>query len=447
MGMAVSPGARPTRILVAMFQGGGNIPLITPVVAALVARGHKVRVLAGPGVRPSRIPINDRFLRRIAQAGAAHIPFAMPATHPFEDAPPRRGLVRGWTPRVLAMATDQAVPYRWSPAWAENVAAELRREPADVLVADFVLIGALAAAEAARVPAAVLVHTVYNCPAPGLPPYGSGFPTAHGPLGRLRDGLVNGGARRIYRRDGLPPHNRARQQLGLAPLRSPLEQYDRAGRVLILASAAFDFPARRLPPNVQYVGTPPDDAGAPVWDDPWFAGDERPLVLVSLSTLRQRQTEVMHRILAALDGLAVRALVTLGPALAETPFDAPPNARLEAFVPHGAVLPHAAALGTQCGLSTVTKALAHGVPMVCIPVLGDQPDNAARVAARGAGVRLGRDASPEEIRGAIRRVVAEPRYREGARRLAVVLAREDGAGTAATEIEGLVGQQTPGVIG
>jgi len=39
------------RILFAMFQGGGNIPLILPIVTRLVARGHDVRVLAGPGVR------------------------------------------------------------------------------------------------------------------------------------------------------------------------------------------------------------------------------------------------------------------------------------------------------------------------------------------------------------------------------------------------------------
>jgi UDP:flavonoid glycosyltransferase YjiC (YdhE family) len=445
--MAVFPGDQPARVLFAMFQGGGNIPLITPIVAALVARGHAVRVLAGPGVRASRLPITDHFLARIAAVGATAVPFALPAVHPFDDAPPLRGLVRGWTPEALERITAQAVPYRWSPAWAENVAAELRRELADVVVADFILLGALAAAEAAHIPAAAVVHNIYPFPAPGLPPWGYGFLPARGPLGRLRDGLANAAAMRIYRRDGLSPHNRARQQLGLPPLRSPLEQYERAERVLILASAAFDFPACRLPRNVRHVGTPLDDTGAAEWDDPWLAADDRPLVLVSLSTLPQGQTEVMRRILAALDGMPVRALVTLGPTLAGTAFDAPPNARLEAFVPHGAVLPRAAALVTQCGLSTTVKALAHGVPMVCIPLIADQPENAARVVARGAGVRLERGAAPEEIRGAIERVVDEPRYREGARCLAAVLTSEDGAETAAAEIEGLVRRETPGMIG
>ena len=135
----------------------------------------------------------------------------------------------------------------------------------------------------------------------------------------------------------------------------------------------------------------------------------------------------------------MRALVTLGPSLNPAQFVAPPNVRLEPFVPHAAVLPQAAALVTQCGLSTLGKALAHGTPLVCLPILGDQPDNAARVVAREAGVRLARDASPEEIGWVIRRVLDEPHFRAGAQRLATVLAQEDGAETAARELASLSG--------
>jgi UDP:flavonoid glycosyltransferase YjiC (YdhE family) len=441
MGQVTPRGDRPARFLFAMFQGGGNIPLILPIAARLVARGHEVRVLAGPGVRGSRQPVGTRFLERVAATGAAVVPFAEPDAHPFEQAPPPAGLAHGWTPRPLANIAAGTRPWLWAPAWAANVAAELRRAPADVLAADFVLVGALAAAEAAGVPAAALVHGTHkHRPAPGLPPpYGPGLLPARGPRGALRDALYAAGTRRLYRRDGLPALNRARAALGLPPLRAPFAQYDRAARVLILTSAAFDFPARRLPPNVRYVGTPFDDAGAGAWASPWPADDPRPLVLVSLSTLPQGQGPTLERVLAALAPLAVRALVTLGPSLDPAQFAAPPNARLEAFVPHAAVLPHAAALVTQCGLGTVMKGLAHGVPLVCLPLIADQPDIAARVAARDAGVRLAGDAAPAQIGRAIRRVLDEPRFRAGARRLAAALADEDGARAAARELEGLAG--------
>ncbi len=47
---------RPVSILAAMFQGGGNIPLLTPILARLVERGHELRIIIGPGVRRSRLP-------------------------------------------------------------------------------------------------------------------------------------------------------------------------------------------------------------------------------------------------------------------------------------------------------------------------------------------------------------------------------------------------------
>ena len=38
---------RQLSFLVAMFEGGGNIPLILPIVSRLVARGNRVKVVAG----------------------------------------------------------------------------------------------------------------------------------------------------------------------------------------------------------------------------------------------------------------------------------------------------------------------------------------------------------------------------------------------------------------
>lgn len=284
----------------------------------------------------------------------------------------------------------------------------------------------------------MLVHGIYkHRPAPGLPPYGTGSLPARGPLATLRVAFYAAALRRVFQRDALPALNCARHQLGLPPLCSPFDQYDRARRVLVLTSAAFDFPAHHLPPNVRYVGSPFDDAGTPAWDLPWSADDPRPLVLISLSTGQQGQGPLLQRILAALAQLPVRALVTLGPSLDPTQFQAAPNIVLEPFVPHAAVLPRVATLITQCGAATVMKALAHGVPMVCIPLVGDQPDNAARVVACGAGVRLRPDASAERIRLVIQTVLAEPSFRERAKEFAGLLAAEDGTRTASAELEAL----------
>lgn len=426
---------RSAGVLFAMFQGGGNIPLILPVVTRLVARGHQVRVVAGPGVRASRLPVSSAFLERIRAAGATAVPFPDPGSHPLDHQAPARGLIGQWVPRGFRVVQRETQTALWAPAWAEQLSVELRKAPPDVVVIDFVLLGAIAAAEAAGIPAVVLVHNILSRPLPGVPPYGPGLLPAHGPLGLLRDALGRAIVRRVHIRNSGPPLNRARALLGLPPLRFPFEQYDKAARVLVLTSSAFDYQAHRLPPNVRYVGTPFDDAGVPLWTPPWSPDDARPLVLVSLSTLDQGQGTVMQRVIEALTSLPVRGLVTLGPALDPAQFNAPPNVRLEAFIPHSAVLPHATAMVTQAGLGTLMKTLAHGVPLVCIPLVGDQPDNAARVVAHGAGLRLEQHSSPEQIRAAIECVLTRPGFAENAQRIARILTKEDGAQTAADEIE------------
>jgi UDP:flavonoid glycosyltransferase YjiC (YdhE family) len=162
-------------------------------------------------------------------------------------------------------------------------------------------------------------------------------------------------------------------------------------------------------------------------------------VVVSLSTLNQGQVPLLRRILLAVARIDARVLVTLGPALHASEFDVPENVKVERLVPHSAVLPQAAAMVTQCGIGTITNALACGVPLVCVPLVGDQPENAARIVAHGAGVRLRSDAQPDQIAAAIRRVLEEPRIREAAVRLAAAIAGDgDAAENAVKEIDAIL---------
>ncbi len=428
---------RRSRLLVAMFQGGGNIPLLMPIVARLAALGHHVRVIVGPGVRRSRLPVSEQLDRSLRAIGAEVIHLREPDIHPLDVSPGARGVALTWVPTAFRSVAAEARCARWIPHWAQEVTSDLERGSADVVVADFVLVGALVAAEGAGVPSVALVHTVYPRPAAGRPPYGLGWLPAVGIAGRLRDAVGTFISNRIYVREALPFLNLARRSRGLRPLRRYFEQYDRASRVVVLTGPAFDPPAG-FPPNVRLVGTPLQEQAAPRGLPTLSTEDERPLVLVSLSTLDQGQAMLMARILAALAELPVRVLVTLGPALAASQFTPSPNVVLETFVPHGSVLPRAAVIVTQCGLGTVMKALAHGVPLVCIPLVGDQADNAARIEALGAGVRLSPDAEPARIRVAIERVLADPAYRRGARRVAIAIAGEDPVQGAVENIESVL---------
>jgi MGT family glycosyltransferase len=297
------------------------------------------------------------------------------------------------------------------------------------------LLGALLAAEAARMPSVALVHNVPPPLAGGvMPPQSQGFLPARDEAEELRYRKWRSVIRRVWNREGLAAHNGARAVFGLEPVPEPRAQLSSCERVLVLASPHFDFPGD-VPSNTRYVGTPVDDVESTgQWRSPWPAEDTRPLLLISFSTLAQGQAPVLRRSIEAAGSLPVRVLVTLGPAMNREDFPSPENTVFETFVPHSAVLPHVSALVSQCGLGTVTKALKHGIPVICVPLAGDQPDNAARVAAHGAGVRLSPMASTEELRAAMRRVVEEPSFRQRAQALARLIA-EDGTSRAADEIE------------
>jgi len=168
--------------------------------------------------------------------------------------------------------------------------------------------------------------------------------------------------------------------------------------------------------------------------------DPRPLVLVSFTTTGGwDQTSRIQRTLTALANGPYRVLVTAGRAAAAG-FAVPSNAVLVPHVPHGEVLPLASAVVTHAGHGTVAAALAHGVPLVCLPNPGsDQPALATRVEDLGPGQALdGELASPGEIKRAVDDVLAGPLYAAAAGRLARAIATTPGDATAVSLLEPLI---------
>ena len=413
------------RYLFAQWDGGGSLPPELTVVRQLVAAGHAVSVLGDPVTEPE-----------VRAAGVTDFrPWVEAPHHVTRDA--AGDYTRDWEVRsplgVLRNLMDTLM-VKPAPLFAAETLAVIDDVRPDAIAASFTLLGALMAAEARGVPCAVLVPNVVSLPAEGMPPFGTGLLPPRGPLGRLRDRALNGFVDRLWNR-GLPELNRARAALGLAPLARLLEQYERPERVLALTSAAFDFPAA-LPPNVRYVGPQLDDPG---WAEPWSppGGDGRPLVLVAMSTTFMDHVDQLQRAVTALGSLPVRGLVTTGPAVDPGLIQAPQGVTVVRSAPHREVLAHADVLSTHGGHGTVVKGLIAGVPIVCMPTGRDQPDNAARLTQRGAGVRISKNASPAKVAAAVRRLLEDPSYRRCATRLGEQLRADAESGAALAELEAL----------
>ena len=64
----------------------------------------------------------------------------------------------------------------------------------------------------------------------------------------------------------------------------------------------------------------------------------------------------------------------------------------------------------HCGMNGVWEAVYHGVPMVAVPLFGDQMDNAQRLVSRGMAVKVDiATLTSDELANAIRTVANDPR--------------------------------------
>ncbi len=374
------------RFLVVVWAAGGNVVPAAGLSRALAARGHEVRVL-GPPV----------LARRFEAAGGTFRPFERAREPGSMEVEVFDDNLLGWTRYVSGSRL------------ADDVTAELGRSATDVVIVDAFLSAGLAAAERAGVPSAALVHVRYR-------------PSVEGPLATQWDPTR-------------PFVEATRRHLGLAPLDEdrPLmaSLWRRSALVLVCVPEQFDGPVADPSANARYVG--------PIFEDlprEAPAPDGR-LVLVSFSSTNMRQGPTLQRVLEALGTVDAEVLCTLGGVPVEG-LRPPANAVIRDWVPHNEVLPRASAVVTHAGLSTVMGALANGVPLVCLPMGRDQPENAARVAELGVGLDLSCDSSVEAIRAATCDVLDGPGYRREAQRMKDVIAGYGNGNTAVTELEALL---------
>lgn len=408
------------KILLASWGGSGNLSPALTAAGRLRRRGHDVRVIGDPDMRE--------------ETEAAGFPFASwrraPRYSDLGDAAnvPDPSDARDFIENVLFAPTA---------AYAADTRDELERTPTDALLAHDVLLGAALAAEAAGIPCAMLSPHVSLRPLSGIPPVGSGLMPPRTPEDRA---AVDAATSRFaaVMNVGLPILNQARARLKLAPVDHVFDQYDRAERVLLAISSAFDFPADHLPRNVRYVGPLLDPPGwSRPWKAPWPREIVRPRVLVSFGTTFQGQADALQRVVNALGGMAVDAVVTTGPALVGTPVHAPDNVTLIHSAPHDAVMKEVSLVVTHGGHGTLCRALAHGLPLLVMPMGRDQNDNASRVEVHGAGLSLPPTAPEAEIAAALNRLLTERHFRVAARWLRKAIAPDLSSDALAREIEAI----------
>jgi MGT family glycosyltransferase len=405
------------RFLLVSWGSSGNLAPLMTAGRQLRQQGHHVRVMADPVMHDEIKTGNFEFVTwHRAPTGSAADPTDITD-------------MADWIRRVCF---DPAADY------AMDVRDEVNRTSVDAVLSIDVLFGAVLGAEAAGVPIAMLSPHVSLRPLPGLPPASSGLTQPKTPEERSEVAAASDQIIQLLNRF-LPIMNDACRRLRVAGMTSVMDLFDRPARVLLAISRAFDFEAGSLPDNVRYIGPLLDQPGwSKPWQAPWSAASSRPRALIACSTGAQGQRDLMQRVIKAMGSVEVDAVATTGPNLDIADLQAPKNVHLLHSAPHDAVMKEVSLVVTQGGHGTVNRALIHGLPLLVMPMGRDQGDNAARVEAKGAGLRLPPSASEADIAVAASRLIREPQFRECARRLGDAVKADMAASALVSEMEAIV---------
>jgi UDP:flavonoid glycosyltransferase YjiC (YdhE family) len=336
----VVQAAKPMRVLMVHWDGGGNMPPQRALARELKRRGHDVHVLTH----------NTLAEAVMADGGTFH---ALDIAPQFDPTQPHTYEEEGTLLRQRVCG---------SPAFAADFLNAYDALHPDVCLIDAMLITTLNAAIERGLYFAAVNHLAWN-------PAGAAF------LNSFAAALPGRAAGSTF--------------------------YGLLDRVpLVLAASYPEFGTQPdVAPHIHFVGPIREPAGPAPWPR---RSPDRPFVLVSLSSTFQDQYMTLRRICDALAPLPLEVLITTGRGIAPEALDVSGCVEAQSFVPHDAVLPSVDLAVTHAGLGTLMYSAGAGVPCLCLPNGRDQNSNAARVAALGLGRVLSPIAASSEIREAVK---------------------------------------------
>jgi UDP:flavonoid glycosyltransferase YjiC (YdhE family) len=413
-----------SNFLFATFGSLGDLHPALAVAIELVRRGHRVTLASHPHYRA-----------RVEREGVA-----------FVDLPPdfdALGDRVGMIERVMHPTTGGIVilkelllPYVQAGVAALERAAD--ESEADALVAHPITLTVPIVAEKRGLPwfgtalqPVILFSALDPSPLPNVP---AALTRGLGPwFHRAMFSLVG-----VLTRPWMGPLDDARVAAGLAPRRAGLElALSPFGNLAlfsrVLQEPQADWPAHTAQTGFAFYDRPEEGPGLPPELARFLDAGEPPLVFALGSSAVYRAGAFYEESALAARRLGRRAVLVIG----DDPRNVPkqPLGDRAIAVPwasYSALFPRALAVVHQGGSGTTGQAFRAGRPQLVVPFSHDQPDHAARVARRGAGLTLGptRYRADRVVR-LLCRLLEEPGFAERAADAASVVASEPGAAGAA----------------
>lgn len=131
----------------------------------------------------------------------------------------------------------------------------------------------------------------------------------------------------------------------------------------------------------------------------------------------------MQKAMAIAEALGTVPQTVLWRYTGQAPPNLAANTKLIKWLPQNDLLAHpkARAFITHAGSHGIYEGICNAVPMVLLPLFGDQMDNAKRIESRGAGVTLNvLQMTAQDLSNALKTVINDPSYKENISRLSAL---------------------------
>lgn len=298
--------------------------------------------------------------------------------------------------------------------WVTNIFADRAAKPSavdlvdlvdgwgvDLIVRDYWEFGGWAVAKAAGLPCAVVGLTMYSGP-------------------EDMDAFIGSQLRSLLEHVAADPDE------GVGSLY--------AGPYIDLLPANYQIQA---PPGAVHLS--PLAASAPAGQPPEWLADlpDAPTVLVTFGTVFNRVPGVFETVIEGLADRPVNVVVTTGRNRAPDDLGPlPANVHAESFIPYSDLLPRCDVVVCHAGFGTTMAALAHDLPVVCVPLSADQPAHARRCEQLGVGIHIRQEELfPETVARAVDSALSDPATHRRAAHLGSEIRAMPGPSPAADVLE------------
>jgi len=391
------------RVLLTTYTEKTHFLLMAPLAWALRAAGHEVRVAVQPAFAPE-----------VTRAGLTAVPVGGDRNlyQVLGRVPNWLGREKGWPPPYdSALRADDQV------GWAELVDGYRHQVGRWHKTSNVPMISDLVEFARRWQPDLVLWEPTTYAGAIAAKACGA----AHGRMLIGMDAFALTRAHYLRLAAGRPPGDRP------DPLGEWLAGYARRygaefGEDMIVGGFTVDqLPASLgVHADLPYLSMRYVPYGGPAVVPRWlFTPPARPRVALTMGLTVDKHDDGfpigVQDLLEAIASLDVELVATISDVQRDKLERVPDNARLVPYVPLQALLPTCAALIHHGGVGTMITAAQHAVPQLVLPFDADQPELAARLAARGAGLALHASAATgARVRENLERLLSDPDLRRGA---------------------------------